>query len=64
MSTLFGRRPFALLCAALAQPEVAARLRDQGIEQRAMRADEMPAFNAHEIAKWAQLVKRSGAQVD
>ena len=50
--------------AALAQPEVATRLRDQGIEQRPMRADEMPVFNASEIAKWAQLVKRSGAQVD
>ncbi len=50
--------------AALAQPDVAARLRDQGIEQRAMRADEMVPFNKLELVKWAELVKRSGAQVD
>ena len=50
--------------AALALPDVAARLRDQGIEQRAMKADEMLPFNQREIAKWAELVKRSGAQVD
>ena len=41
-----------------------ARLREQGIEQRPMRADEMAPFNRIEIAKWADLVKRSGAQVD
>jgi hypothetical protein len=29
-----------------------------------MRADEMNAFGRSEIAKWAELVKRSGAQVD
>ena len=50
--------------AALAQPDVAARLREQGIEQRPMRADEMTPFNVAELAKWADLVKRSGAQVD
>jgi tripartite-type tricarboxylate transporter receptor subunit TctC len=50
--------------AALGQPDVAARLRDQGIEQRAMRADEMVPFNKLELVKWAELVKRSGAQVD
>ncbi|MEQ1686140.1 MAG: tripartite tricarboxylate transporter substrate-binding protein [Burkholderiaceae bacterium] len=49
---------------ALAQPDVATRLRDQGIEQRAMRAEEMLPFNKAELAKWAELVKRSGAQVD
>jgi hypothetical protein len=41
-----------------------ARLREQGIEQRPMRGDEMAPFNRIEIAKWADLVKRSGAQVD
>ncbi len=49
---------------ALGQPDVATRLRDQGIEQRAMRADEMLPFNKTELVKWAELVKRSGAQVD
>ncbi|SCK42381.1 Tripartite-type tricarboxylate transporter, receptor component TctC [Variovorax sp. HW608] len=50
--------------AALAQPEVMARLRDQGIEARKLRADELLPFNKSELAKWAGLVKRSGAQVD
>ena len=50
--------------AALAMPDVANRLREQGIEQRPMRADEMAPFNVAELAKWAELVKRSGAQVD
>ena len=49
---------------ALSQPEVATRLRDQGIEQRPMRAEEMLPFNKNELVKWAELVKRSGAQVD
>jgi len=49
---------------ALAHPDVATRLREQGIEQRAMRADEMAPFNKAELGKWAELVKRSGAQVD
>jgi tripartite-type tricarboxylate transporter receptor subunit TctC len=50
--------------AALSQPDVVARLREQGIEQRAMRVDEMVPFNKAELVKWAELVKRSGAQVD
>ncbi|HTM69337.1 MAG TPA: tripartite tricarboxylate transporter substrate-binding protein [Luteimonas sp.] len=50
--------------AALGQPDVAARLRTQGVEPRAMRAEEMLPFNQAELAKWAELVKRSGAQVD
>jgi tripartite-type tricarboxylate transporter receptor subunit TctC len=50
--------------AALSQPDVEARLREQGVEQRAMRSDEMTPFNRLELAKWAELVKRSGAQVD
>jgi hypothetical protein len=29
-----------------------------------MRSEEMVPFNQAEIAKWADLVKRSGAQVD
>ena len=50
--------------AALAQSDVATRLREQGIEQRAMKADEMAPFNQLELGKWAELVKRSGAQID
>lgn len=49
---------------ALGLPDTVARLRDQGIEQRAMRVDEMLPFNQAELVKWAELVKRSGAQVD
>lgn len=49
---------------ALGQPDVATRLRDQGIEQRAMRTEELLPFNKTELVKWAELVKRSGAQVD
>jgi len=50
--------------AALAQPEVMTKLREQGIESRPMRAEEMQPFNKTELGKWAGLVKRSGAQVD
>ncbi len=50
--------------AALAQPEVMAKLREQGIEQRALKAEELGPFNKVEIDKGAELVKRSGAQVD
>jgi tripartite-type tricarboxylate transporter receptor subunit TctC len=48
----------------LASSEVAGKLREQGVEQRVLKADELAAFNRAEIDKWAQLVKRSGAQVD
>jgi len=49
---------------ALAQPELVARLRAQGVEQRALNVEELQGFNHAEIDKWAQLVKNSGAQVD
>ena len=49
---------------ALGLSDVATRLREQGIEQRPMKADEMAPFNQAELVKWAELVKRSGAQVD
>lgn len=52
------------VAAVLAQPEVAGKLREQGVEQRALKAEELAAFNKSEIDKWAELVKRSGAQVD
>ncbi|MFD0668777.1 Bug family tripartite tricarboxylate transporter substrate binding protein [Ramlibacter sp. MAHUQ-53] len=48
----------------LAQPEMVAKLGAQGLELRAMKPDELVAFNRAEIAKWAELVRRSGAQVD
>ena len=49
---------------ALAGPQAQARLEAQGVEVRRMRSDELAAFNGTEIAKWTELVKRSGAQVD
>ena len=49
---------------ALAQSDIASRLTAQGLELRPMRAEEMNAFGRSEIAQWAELVKRSGAQVD
>jgi tripartite-type tricarboxylate transporter receptor subunit TctC len=49
---------------ALAGADTQARLVAQGVELRGMRSDELAAFNGIEIGKWAELVKRSGAQVD
>jgi len=48
----------------LANPETAAKLTAQGLELRAMKPDEMNTFGRSEIGKWADLVRRSGAQVD
>ncbi|MEY3871183.1 MAG: hypothetical protein RLZZ296_178 [Pseudomonadota bacterium] len=48
----------------LASPEVAAKLGAQGLELRNMKPDELASFGRSEITKWADLVKRSGAQVD
>jgi len=49
---------------AAALSEVAARLQEQGVEQRPLRPDELAAFNRSELEKWGELVRRSGAQVD
>jgi tripartite-type tricarboxylate transporter receptor subunit TctC len=49
---------------ALAKPDVAAKLLELGVEQRAVPAAELAAFGRQEIARWAEAVKRSGAQVD
>ena len=49
---------------AMASPEVAAKLGAQGLELRNMKPDELASFGRSEITKWAELVKRSGAQVD
>jgi tripartite-type tricarboxylate transporter receptor subunit TctC len=49
---------------AIASPETSARLAAQGLEMRTLRTDELAAFGRTEMAKWSELVKRSGAQVD
>ncbi len=49
---------------ALASPEVRDKLGAQGVELRDMKPDELERFGATEIAKWSDLVRRSGAQVD
>jgi tripartite-type tricarboxylate transporter receptor subunit TctC len=49
---------------AMASPEVIAKLGVQGLELRNMKPDELTSFGRTEITKWADLVKRSGAQVD
>ena len=48
----------------LASAEVQARLGTQGLEARSMNAEELEAFGRSEIGKWAEAVRRSGAQVD
>jgi tripartite-type tricarboxylate transporter receptor subunit TctC len=48
----------------LANPDIASKLKAQGLERNALRADEMVTFGRTEVAKWADLVRRSGAQVD
>lgn len=50
--------------AALAQPEVRGKLAAQGVELKAMQGEALARFTGGEITKWAELVKRSGAQVD
>jgi tripartite-type tricarboxylate transporter receptor subunit TctC len=49
---------------AITSPEASARLAAQGLEMRTLRPDELAAFGRTEMAKWSELVKRSGAQVD
>ena len=49
---------------AVANPEVKAKLAAQGLEVPQMKPDELASFGRVEIAKWSELVKRSGAQVD
>ena len=49
---------------ALAQPDLQAKLDAQGVETRAMGDDALAQFTRQEAAKWAALVRRSGAQVD
>jgi tripartite-type tricarboxylate transporter receptor subunit TctC len=49
---------------AVTHPEVKAKLAAQGLEVPLLKSDELASFNRTEIAKWSELVKRSGAQVD
>jgi tripartite-type tricarboxylate transporter receptor subunit TctC len=49
---------------AVSNPEVKARLAAQGLEVPLLRGEELAAFGRTETAKWSELVKRSGAQVD
>jgi tripartite-type tricarboxylate transporter receptor subunit TctC len=49
---------------AVASPEVKARLAAQGLEVPPLKPEELAGFGRAEIAKWSELVKRSGAQVD
>ncbi|WP_094822593.1 Bug family tripartite tricarboxylate transporter substrate binding protein [Bordetella genomosp. 4] len=50
--------------AALSNQDVAAKLGNQGIEQRPLTAEELRTFTPDEISKWAELVTQSGAQID
>jgi tripartite-type tricarboxylate transporter receptor subunit TctC len=49
---------------AVTNPEVKAKLAGQGLEVPLLKPDELTAFGRTELAKWSELVKRSGAQVD
>ena len=49
---------------AVTNPEVKAKLAAQGLEVPLLKPEELATFNRTEIAKWSELVKRSGAQVD
>jgi tripartite-type tricarboxylate transporter receptor subunit TctC len=48
----------------LASAEVAGKLATQGVEQRPLSPAAMAEFGRAEVAKWAALVRQSGAQVD
>jgi tripartite-type tricarboxylate transporter receptor subunit TctC len=52
------------LNAALASPEVIQKLGAQGVEKSSVASAELGSFAQREVAKWAELVKQSGAQVD
>jgi tripartite-type tricarboxylate transporter receptor subunit TctC len=49
---------------ALARPDVTTKLTELGVESRAVAAGELAAFGAQEIRRWAEAVRRSGAQLD
>ncbi len=49
---------------ALAQPQVARRMANLGIEARVMTPEEFAGFVRAENAKWAEIIRRSGAKVE
>ncbi|MBC5785261.1 tripartite tricarboxylate transporter substrate binding protein [Ramlibacter sp. USB13] len=49
---------------AVTNPETKAKLAAQGLEVPLLKPEELAAFGRTELAKWSELVKRSGAQVD
>ena len=49
---------------AMARPELMTKLTELGVETRALAAAELPAFGQQEVRRWAEAVRRSGAQVD
>lgn len=49
---------------ALARPEVAKRMESLGIEPRPIAGEEFAAFLRADSAKWAEVVRRSGAKVE
>ena len=49
---------------ALTRPETAAKLTELGIESRVLAPGELAAFGAQEVQRWAEAVRRSGAQLD
>ena len=48
----------------IALPEYQERLAAQGVETKAMTLEEYSTFTAQELAKWAPVVKASGARAD
>jgi tripartite-type tricarboxylate transporter receptor subunit TctC len=48
----------------LAEPEVIARLKEQGFEVATSTPDELRRHVTAEIAKWGAVVKASGAKPD
>ena len=57
-------RIFAALQAALASPEVRPRLVEQGLEPVGLPPDDFVPFLRADIAKWAEVVRISGARAD
>jgi tripartite-type tricarboxylate transporter receptor subunit TctC len=49
---------------AVTNPDVKAKLAAQGLEVPLLKPDELTAFGRTELAKWSELVRRSGAHVD
>lgn len=49
---------------AVSTPEVKAKLVAQGLEVPILKPEELTAFGRTELAKWSELVQRSGAHVD